>query len=73
MGKSFAKSNYSKPKSTTAGAIVELDDMWHFLHSKKDKLGFGKPIARRQGNLLTGNASRESLKHLKKCIRDSKS
>ena len=49
--------------------VIELDEMWHFLHSKKDKFGFGKPSAGQQSNSLTGNVAHETLKHLEKCTK----
>ena len=36
--------------------------MWHFLRSKKDKFGFGKPTAGQQNNLSLGNVELEGLK-----------
>ena len=71
--KKFAEKNYSKPEPVSTSVVIELDEMWHFLHSKKDKFGFGKLIAGRPDNLLTGNAAREVLKHLKRCTGVSKS
>ena len=42
--KNFALRLYEKP--TPQGDVtVELDEMWHFLHSKKRKFGYGRPIA----------------------------
>lgn len=42
--------------------------MWHFLHSKKDKSGFGKLTVEQQNSSLTGNVGQEILKHLQNCI-----
>ena len=39
--KQFAKDNYSKLIPQNESVIVELDEMWHFLHSKKGKSRFG--------------------------------
>ena len=49
--KRFAENNYTKPVLTGDSVIVELDEMWHFIHSKKDQYGYGKPIAEQQNNL----------------------
>lgn len=68
--KQFAEDNYSKPIPPNEDVIIELDEMWHFLHSKKDKSGFGKHIAEQQNNLLTGNVVHEILKRLQNCIKD---
>ena len=70
--KRFAENNYNKPVPTSDSAIVELDEMWHFIHSKKDQCGYGKPIAEQQNNLLTGNAEIEIVKPLQKCIKEYK-
>ena len=40
--KAFAEKNYAKPEPANAEVIIELDEMWHFLGSKKDKFGSGK-------------------------------
>ena len=48
--KNFAESNYSKPTPTDDGVVIELDEMWHFLHLKKDKFGFGKLTVGQQSN-----------------------
>jgi transposase len=53
--KAFAKENYVKPTPSENGVFVELDEMWHYLGSKKDKSGFGKLIVAIPINLSTGN------------------
>ena len=68
--KQFAEDNYSKPIPQNESVIIELDEMWHFLHSKKDKFGFGKLTVEQQNNSLTGNVGQEILKHLQNCIED---
>lgn len=68
--KQFAEDNYSKPIPQNKSVIIELDEMWHFLHSKKDKSGFGKLTVEQQNNLSTGNVEHEILKHLQNCIED---
>jgi len=53
--RNFAIQNYEKP--TPKGAVViELDEMWHFLNSKKTNSGYGKLIVALPDSLLTGNA-----------------
>ena len=37
--------------------IIELDEMWHYLHSKKTNYGSGKLIVARPVNSLTGNVA----------------
>ena len=68
--KQFAEDNYSKPAPSNQSIIIELDEMWHFLHSKKDKSGFGKHIVEQQNSLLTGNVEHEILKRLQNYIED---
>ena len=36
--KQFVENNYSKPIPQNESVIIELDEMWHFLHSKKTSL-----------------------------------
>lgn len=52
--KTFAKTHYEKPAPGDA-IIVELDEMWHYLGSKKTSYGSGKLIVEKQESLLTGN------------------
>jgi len=52
--RNFAIENYEKP--TPQGAVVvELDEMWHFLESKKTNSGSGRLIVALPVNSLTGN------------------
>ena len=50
--KKFAEENYSKPEPISDSVVIELDEMWHFLRSKKDLFGFGRLIAGPQSSLL---------------------
>ena len=52
--KTFAKTHYAKPAPGDA-IIVELDEMWHYLGSKKTSYGSGKLIVEKLESLLTGN------------------
>ena len=65
----FAQMNYKKP-IPKGEIILELDEMWHFLGSKKTSYGFGKHIVEQLDNLLTGNAVKEIPKLLQGCIID---
>jgi len=52
--RNFAINNYEKP--TPQGAvIIELDEMWHFLESKKRNSGSGRLIVALPVSSLTGN------------------
>ena len=68
--KIFAKNNYSKPAPIDDSVVIELDEMWHFLRSQKDKFGFGKFIAEPQNRSSIGNAEHEIRKRLEKCTSD---
>jgi transposase len=61
--KAYAVRNYVKPEPQGNAVIVELDEMWHFLHSKKDKSGYGKLIAVIPVSLSTGNAEGGTMLH----------
>lgn len=52
--KTFARTHYEKPAPGDA-IIVELDEMWHYLGSKKTSYGSGKLIVEKLESLLTGN------------------
>ena len=52
--KTFAKTHYEKPAPGDA-IIVELDEMWHYLGSKKTSYVSGKLIVEKLESLLTGN------------------
>ena len=61
----YGRANYEKPEPQGDAVIVELDEMWHYLHSKKHKCGFGKLIAAIPVNLSTGNVEGEIKLHLR--------
>jgi len=65
----FAKAHYQKPVPK-GEIILELDEMWHFLHLKKTNCGFGKHIAAQLDSLLTGNAVIAIPPLLRNCISD---
>lgn len=49
-----ARTHGAKPDPGRA-VIVELDEMWHFLGSKKTNAGYGKHMIVMRTGLLTGN------------------
>ena len=59
--KTFAKENYEKPAPDDA-ILVELDEMWHYLKSKKTSFGYGKRIEEKLESLLTGSVAEETKK-----------
>jgi transposase len=55
--KTFALKNAPKPVPAGEGAaVVELDEMWHFLKKRPAKSGYGRLIVQVQDSSLTGNA-----------------
>lgn len=60
--RNFAVANYEKPIPKDA-IIVELDEMWHFLGSKKNSSGYGKLIAEKLANSSIGSAVIVTKKH----------
>ena len=50
----FAEQAYEKPVPRSA-VVVELDEMWHFLRSKKTNCGSGRLIVAIPISSLTGN------------------
>jgi transposase-like protein len=52
--RNFAIKTYEKPNPKGA-VVLELDEMWHFIHSKKTNVGYGKLIIALPVNSLTGN------------------
>jgi len=60
--RNFALRAYEKPVPQEE-VVIELDEMWHFLGSKKTSYGSGRHIAAVPINWLTGNAEDETLPH----------
>jgi transposase len=58
----FAEKVYEKPEPSEA-VIVELDEMWHYLGSKKTSFGSGKLIVAVPVGSLTGNVGIVIRKH----------
>ena len=57
--RNFALRVYEKP-TPESSVLVELDEMWHFLGSKKTKFGSGRHIAAIPVSWLTGSAGTEA-------------
>lgn len=64
--RNFALKVYEKP-TPHEDVIVELDEMWHFLESKKLKFGSGRHIAALPVNWLIGSVETEVPQPSKKC------
>jgi len=65
----YAILNYEKPKpqQNTPVVVIELDEVWHYLKSKKTSFGFGKHIVALPVSSLTGNVGVEMARHFKGC------
>jgi len=63
----FAKEHYSKPVPK-GEILVELDEMHHYLQSKKTLFGYGKHIVERLNDLSTGKLEIEVRQPLNGCI-----
>ena len=59
--RNFALKAYEKP-TPQGDVVIELDEMWHFIKSKKTSSGSGRHIAALPVNWLTGNAGTEAPK-----------
>ena len=68
--RNYARENYEKPEPTSEEVVVELDEMWHFLHLKKTNSGFGKLTVEIPINLSTGNVEGVGRIHLRNCMSD---
>ena len=68
--KAYAIDNYTKPEPKGESVVVELDEMWHYLHSKKEKSGYGRLIVAIPVNLSTGNAEGEIMVHFQDFTKD---
>ena len=64
--RAFALENYEKPEPSEA-IVVELDELWHFIESKKTNYGSGKLMIVTMADLSTGNWEIVIVKPSKKC------
>jgi len=60
--RNFALRAYEKPVPK-GEVVIELDEMWHFLVSKKTNFGCGRDIAAVPVSWLNGNAETEAPPH----------
>ena len=68
--KSFAEENYVKPEPQGEAVVIELDEMWHYLWSKKPNSGYGRLIVAIPVSSSTGNAEDVTMLHLQGFTRD---
>lgn len=60
--RAFAIANYEKPAPKDA-IIIEIDEMWHYIGSKKNRSGYGKLIVEKLGNSSIGSVVNVIKKH----------
>lgn len=68
--RNYARNNYEKPAPKSEAVVVELDEMWHFLFSKKTKSGLGRLIVAIPIDSSTGNVEGEILIHFPNATAD---
>jgi hypothetical protein len=56
--RNFALKNYEKP-TPQGEVVIELDEMWHFLRSKKTRSGCGRRIVELPVSLWSGSVETE--------------
>ena len=57
--RNFTLKTYQKP-TPQGEVVIELDEMWHFLCSKKTRSGHGRRTVELPGSLLIGNVTVEA-------------
>jgi transposase-like protein len=62
--KKYAQENYVKPVPQGELVVIELDEMWHYLQSKKPNSGFGRLIVAIPINSSTGRSEGVTMLHL---------
>ena len=66
--RNFAMKTYEKP-TPPGPVIIELDEMWHFIKSKKNKCWIWKAYCRTSGQLVDWECGDRSGKTLKKLLK----
>src|SRR2546426_7296571 len=66
--RTFAKEHEEKPEPTGKTIVLELDEMWHYLKKKRQKLWIWKALDRDTGQLLDWECGRRDKATLKKLV-----
>jgi insertion element IS1 protein InsB len=66
--RAFAKDHYEKPKPSGTIIILELDEMWHYLKTKQQKLWLWKALEPESGKLLDWECGGRDKKTLQKMV-----
>ena len=66
--RAFAKEHEQKPEPTGKTIILELDEVWHYLKTKRCKLWIWKALDQETGQLLDWECGRRDKATLKKMV-----
>jgi insertion element IS1 protein InsB len=66
--RAFAKDTYEKPAPAGNVIVLELDELWHYVKNKRQKLWIWKALDRESGQLLDWECGRRDQKTLKKMV-----
>jgi insertion element IS1 protein InsB len=66
--RTFARKYEEKPKPTGRRIILELDEMWHYVKQKRQKLWIWKALDQNTGQLLDWECGRRDKATLKKMV-----
>jgi insertion element IS1 protein InsB len=66
--RAFAKAHEEKPEPTGRTIVLELDEMWHYVKQKRQKLWIWKALDRDTGPLLDWECGRRDKTTLKKLV-----
>jgi transposase-like protein len=69
--RTFAQKYQEKPEPTGRGIILELDEMWHDVKKKRQKLWIWKALDQHTGQLLDWECGRRDKATLKKRLSNS--
>ena len=66
--RAFATAYYEKPEPTGSTIVLELDEMWHYVKKKCQKLWIWKALDQETGQLLDWECGRRAKATLKKMV-----
>jgi insertion element IS1 protein InsB len=66
--RAFAQERYDKPEPAGRSIVLELDEMWHYVQKKRQKLWIWKALDQETGQLLDWECGRRDKATLKKLV-----
>jgi insertion element IS1 protein InsB len=66
--RAFAKEHDEKPEPAGSTIVLELDEMWHYVKKKRQKLWIWKALERDTGRLLDGEGGRRDKAPLRTMV-----